>query len=398
MKIAVIGAKGLPAKQGGIEHHCEELYYRMVQKGHSVDLFARSSYTGSSVLHTYTVNGVQVISLPCLNVKGMDALLSSALGAIATLGTQYDIIHFHALGPALFSWLPKIASTAKVIVTCHGLDWRRSKWSKASSLLIRFGERAAVRWADRLIVVSQDLQAYFQKTYGKETIYIPNAPSSFEEPDPTFSFGTSLGLKQKHYIVFVGRLVPEKCPDLLISAFQTLEPSECKLALVGGSSDTREYTTKLINLAGHNPDVIFTGEVTGTHVAEILRQAKLFVLPSELEGLPLSLLEAMQAGVPILASNIPVHQQLIGTQRGLLFPVNNLETCARWLNWGLQHPQELAIMAKNAQDYVKANYNWNDITSQTLNIYEQLYLEPNKLINIPGQFSKESLHSRKKNA
>ncbi|HAG82605.1 MAG TPA: glycoside hydrolase [Cyanobacteria bacterium UBA12227] len=398
MKIAVIGAKGLPAKQGGIEHHCEELYYRMVQKGHSVDLFARSSYTGSSVLHTYTIDGVQVISLPCLNVKGMDALLSSALGAIATLGTKYDIIHFHALGPALFSWLPKIASTAKVIVTCHGLDWRRSKWSKASSLLIRFGERAAVRWADRLIVVSQDLQAYFQKTYGKETIYIPNAPSSFEEPDPTFSFGTSLGLKPKHYIVFVGRLVPEKCPDLLISAFQTLEPSECKLALVGGSSDTREYTTKLINLAGHNPDVIFTGEVTGTHVAEILRQAKLFVLPSELEGLPLSLLEAMQAGVPILASNIPVHQQLIGTQRGLLFPVNNLETCARWLNWGLQHPQELAIMAKNAQEYVKANYNWNDITSQTLNIYEQVYLEPNKLINIPGQFSKESLHSRKNNA
>ena len=381
MKIAVIGAKGLPAKQGGIEHHCEELYSRMVQKGHSVDLFARSSYTGSIALHAYNINGVKVISLPCLNLKGMDALLSSALGAIATLGTKYDIIHFHALGPALFTWLPKIASTAKVIVTCHGLDWRRSKWSKASSLLIRFGERAAVRWADQIIVVSQDLQAYFQKTYGKETTYIPNAPSDFEEPDPTFSFGTSLGLKPKHYIVFVGRIVPEKCPDLLISAFQAIHSSDCKLALVGGSSDTSEYTAKLINLAGHNPNVIFTGEVTGTHVAEILRQARLFVLPSELEGLPLSLLEAMQAGVPILASNIPVHQKLIGTQRGLLFPVNNFDACARWLNWGLQHPQELATMAKNAQEYVQANYNWNDITAQTLNIYKQLYLEWTEPIN-----------------
>ncbi|HBK62432.1 MAG TPA: glycoside hydrolase, partial [Cyanobacteria bacterium UBA11166] len=164
MKIAVIGAKGLPAKQGGIEHHCEELYSRMVKQGHEVDLFARSSYTNSLSLQTDNIDGVRTISLPCLNVKGMDALLSSALGAIASLGTRYDIVHFHALGPSLFTWLPKIASTAKVVVTCHGLDWQRCKWSKASSQLIYMGEKAAVRWADKMIVVSEDLRAYFQKT------------------------------------------------------------------------------------------------------------------------------------------------------------------------------------------------------------------------------------------
>lgn len=372
MKIAVIGAKGLPAKQGGIEHHCEELYSRMVKQGHSVDLFARSSYTESISLQTSNIDGVRTISLPCLNVKGMDALLSSALGAIASLGTRYDIVHFHALGPSLFTWLPKIASTAKVVVTCHGLDWQRCKWSKASSQLIYMGEKAAVRWADKMIVVSEDLRAYFQKTYHKETVYIPNAPSSFGKIDPNFVYGTSLGLTPGRYIVFTGRLVPEKCPDLLIEAFQRLQPEGWKLILVGGSSDTREYASKLIDLADNNPNIVFTGELPSYLVGEIVQKAGLFVLPSQIEGLPLALLEAMGGGVPALASNIPVHLQLIGNNRGLLFPVDDLDGCTTALNWALHHPQELAVMAKNAQEYIEADYNWDKITTETLGLYQKL--------------------------
>lgn len=372
MKIAVIGAKGLPAKQGGIEHHCEEIYPRLVAQGHSVDLFARSSYTGDISLHKYDVQGVGVVSLPCLNLRGMDALLSSALGAVASSGTRYDIIHFHAIGPALFSWLPKIATTAKVVVTCHGLDWQRAKWSKASSYLLRLGERAAVRFADGLIVVSQELSSYFKQTYGRETIYIPNAPSCLDKSDSNFSYGSSLGLKQGRYILFLGRLVPEKCPDLLIKAFQTLQASGWKLVLVGGTSDTGEYTSQLIEMAANSTDIVFTGELQGNRLAEIIRGAGLFVLPSELEGLPLALLEAMQEGVPVLASDIPVHQQLIDQKRGMLFSVNKVDSCVRCLDWALHHPQELAVRARNAQSYVQANYNWDDITTETLNLYKKL--------------------------
>src|ERR687885_2237962 len=276
MKIAVIGAKGLPAKQGGIEHHCEEIYPRLVAQGCSVDLFARSSYTGDISLHKYDVKGVQVVSLPCLNLKGMDALLTSALGAIASSGTRYDIIHFHAVGPALFTWLPKIASTAKIVVTCHGLDWQRSKWSKASSYLLRLGERAAVRFADEIIVVSEELRSYFKQTYGREARYIPNAPSKLSESDPNFAYGSSLGLTQGRYIVFLGRLVPEKCPDLLIKAFKSLQQSGWKLVLVGGTSDTGEYTQQLVNLAQRSTDVVFAGQLQGARLAEIIRGAGLF--------------------------------------------------------------------------------------------------------------------------
>ncbi|MFB2970689.1 glycosyltransferase family 4 protein [Aerosakkonema sp. BLCC-F183] len=372
MRIAVIGAKGLPAKQGGIEHHCEEIYTRMVEKGHEVDLFARSSYTGSNSLHTYNVGGVRIVSLPCLKAGGMDALLSSALGAMASLGKEYDIIHFHALGPSLFTWLPKFSTNAKIVVTCHGLDWQRAKWNKACSHLIKMGERAAVRFADEIIVVSEELRSYFKKTYNRETTYIPNAASNLGESDPNFAFGTSLGLQQQRYIMFLGRLVPEKCPDLLIKAFQKLQPQGWKLALVGGNSDTTEYSQQLVDLAANNPNIVFTGQLKGAHLAEIIQKAGLFVLPSELEGLPLAMLEAMQEGVPVVASDIPVHKQLISNNRGVLFPVGDLHSCVRSLDWAIHHPQEMAVMASNAQNYVKANFNWDGITDDTLGLYKAL--------------------------
>jgi glycosyltransferase involved in cell wall biosynthesis len=376
MKIAVIGAKGLPAKQGGIEHHCQAIYPRMVEQGHQVDLFARSSYTGNISLHHYDVRGVRVVSLPSLNLKGMDALLNSALGAIASSGRRYDIIHFHAIGPSLFSWLPKIATTAKVVVTCHGLDWQRSKWGKASSYLLRLGERAAVRFADQLIVVSEELRSYFKQTYGRETTYIPNAPSILGESDCNFAYGSSLGLNQGRYILFLGRLVPEKCPDLLIKAFQTLQPDGWKLVLVGGKSDTNEYTSQLVNLAANSTNIVFTGELEGGHLAEIIRGAGLFVLPSELEGLPLAMLEAMQEGVPAIASDIPVHKQLIGQKRGMLFSVGDEDSCVRCLDWAFHHPRELATMATKAKQYVQANFNWDEVTNDTLKVYYELVSIP----------------------
>ncbi len=371
-KVAVIGAKGLPAKQGGIEHHCEEIYSRMVAQGHQVDLFARSSYTGSTSVHTDDVKGVRVVSLPCLNPGGMDALLSSALGAIATLGTRYDIIHFHALGPSLFTWLPKFASTAKIVATCHGLDWQRAKWNRNTKKLLQYGERSAVRFADEMIVVSKDLQSYFKKTYDRETKYIPNAASSLDSSDPSFSFGTGLGLQKERYIVFLGRLVPEKCPDLLIKAFQKLRPKGWKLALVGATSDTPHFTTQLAEMVGNDKDIVFTGELKGARLAEIIRGAGLFVLPSQLEGLPLAMLEAMQEGVPVLASDIPVHEQLISSDRGMLFRVGDLDSCIRRLDWGIHHPDQLALMASNAQKHVQENYNWDQITTKTLDLYETL--------------------------
>lgn len=202
MKIAVIGAKGLPVQQGGIERYCEELYPKIVERGHSVDLFARSSYVGTSWFTQYYYKGIRVIFLPSLPYRGLDALTNSACGAIASVLNKYDIIHFHALGPALFTWIPKLFSKAAIVVTCQGLDWQRDKWGKFARFLIRLGENAAVKNADRIVVVSKDLQSYFKETYGIETTYIPNGPGSYLTSEPKETYLQSLGLKPKLYFLF----------------------------------------------------------------------------------------------------------------------------------------------------------------------------------------------------
>jgi glycosyltransferase involved in cell wall biosynthesis len=372
MKIAVIGAKGLPPKQGGIEHYCAEVYPRMVARGHNVDLYARTSYTEDNWFGNSNYQGVRVISLPSFPKRGLDAFLSSALGALVTTGMQYDIIHFHALGPALFSSVARTFQSAKIVVTCQGLDWQRAKWGNVSSRVILTGERAAVRFAHEIIVVSEALQNYFSETYRRNTVYIPNAPASYPKSDENFTYGQNLGLTKGRYLLFLGRLVPEKRPDLLIKAFLRLNRADWKLVLAGGISDTKSYTSELLQIVASNPNVVFAGELRGVRLAEIVRGAGLFVMPSDLEGLPLAMLEGMREGVPVLASDILPHQQLLGRERGVLFPQGDVEGCVQQLNWALNHPQELANMAANAQKYIQRNYSWEQITTDNLDVYQRL--------------------------
>jgi glycosyltransferase involved in cell wall biosynthesis len=385
MKIAVIGAKGLPPLQGGIEHQCAELYPRIQKLGHQVDFYARSSYTNQRWFHSHNYKGIRVISLPALNAKGTDAFASSALGAFVTsLGKDYDIIHFHALGPALFSSLPKLSSSrAKIIVTCHGLDWQRAKWGKIARQLIKSGEQVAVKYADEIIVVSKDLQQYFKKTYDRNTVYIPNAPVQYATTDKLFSYGRSLGLREKKYILFLGRLVPEKRPDLLIQAFKNIRFPGWKLVLVGGNSDSLSYVVEISQLASKEPDIIFTGLLGGSNLAEIVRGAGLFVMPSDLEGMPLAVLEAMMEEVPVIASDIPPHKDLIGDNRGLMFQAGNLESCIDVLGKALSQPDHMLELARNAKNHVLLNYSWDKIAKDNVNVYE-VAIKPS---------SKESLRS-----
>ncbi len=370
-KVAVIGVKGLPAQQGGIERYCQQVYPRIVQQDYQVDLYARSSYTNSSHYISY-IQGVKVISLPSLPIKGGDALLNSLLAMIIAIFGNYDIIHIHALGPSLWCWLGKLLTNAKIIVTCHGLDWQRAKWGKLSSRVIRLGEKIAVICADDIIVVSQFLRQYFYKTYGQSSHYIPTAPSPYITDEFPDNYLESLSLEPKKYILFLGRLVPEKRPDLLIQAFQRLQPQGWKLVLAGGHSDTQDYYFQLQQAPNKNPNIYFTGEIQGGLLSAMMRNAGFFVLPSDLEGLPLVLLEAMQEGIPVVASNIAPHRQLIANNRGLLFKKGNLNSCVNCLEMALNSPQKLQELSNNAQNYVQQNHNWHDIVSQHLSIYESI--------------------------
>ena len=371
MKIAVIGVKGLPANQGGIEHYCQALYPKMVERGHSVDLYSRSSYTKQPWFSIREYHGVRVICIPSLPIRGLDALTNSWIAACIATFKSYDVVHFHALGPSLFSFIPRLFSTAKIITTCQGLDWQRGKWGKSSSSIIHLGEKVAAKHAHSVIVVSQALKTYFEQTYKIKPIYIPNGPGAYANSDPNFAEVKSLNLKPYNYLLFLGRLVPEKRPDLLIEAFQKLGRNDWKLVLAGGDSDTTEYIRELISRSQGNPNIVFAGELRGSRLSEMVRGAGIFVLPSDLEGLPLAMLEAMREGVPVVASDIPPHQQLIGSDRGVLFESGDVDSCTEALHWGIEHLDMMSAMAGKASRHVKANYDWDKITTDNLAVYYQ---------------------------
>lgn len=377
MKIAVVGAKGLPPRQGGIEHYCAEVYPRMVAQGHTVDLYGRTSYTEAQWFKGERFDGVNVFSLPGPK-GGIDALTTSALGVMAACPRAYDIIHFHALGPALFSGVAKKLSAAKVIVTCHGLDWQRAKWQGMVSRLIRAGERTAVACADKMIVVSPELQSYFWYTYNQPTTHITTAPASYAAADSAFGYGQSLNLERDRYLVFLGRLVPEKKPDLLIRAFRQLSPPGWKLVLVGGAGAGASYHEELVALAAGHPDVLLAGELRGAHLAEIVRAAGLFVLPSDVEGLPLSLLEAMREKVPVIASDIPPHRQILSPDRGLLFKAGDGTACLKALKLAIADSDHMQQMAQRAYQYVQTHHNWDHIAHANLAIYKHLLNQPSE--------------------
>lgn len=374
MKIAVIGSKGLPPRQGGIEHHCAEIYSRIAAEGHTVEVYARSSYNQKAWNARYLYNDVQVTNVPSIPVRGIDAFASSGVAALmASLG-KFDVIHFHALGPAIFSWMPRLlAGKTKVVVTCHGLDWQRSKWGKFSTYLLKLGERVAVKFSHELVVVSEELQHYFRDRYNRHTNYIANAPASYTASDPDFTFGQSQGLTKGRYIVFLGRLVPEKRPDLLIQAFQNLPSTRgWKLVLIGGNSDTIGFTEYVHKLADSDPNVILSGELLGSNLAEIMRGAGLFVLPSQLEGQPLALLEAMQEGIPVVASDISVHRRILGSDRGLLFKEGSVEDCSTKLAWAMENPEAMKLCSAEAREYIQTHHNWDYIAEEWIETYEKL--------------------------
>jgi glycosyltransferase involved in cell wall biosynthesis len=257
-----------------------------------------------------------------------------------------------------------------VIATCHGLDWQRGKWGKSSSRVIRLGEKMAAKYAHDVIVVSRALQDYFKQTYNLDSVYIPNAPGIYAKSDPSFNFVKSSNLEPGKYFLFLGRLVPEKRPDLLLKAFQQLNQSGWKLVLAGGDSDTTDYISRLINLSGRNSNVVFAGELRGSRLAEMVRGAGVFVLPSDLEGLPLAMLEAMRECVPVVASDIAPHQQLVGSDRGTLFEAGDVNSCRLALKDAMARPQQIASMARTAQKYIQENYTWEKITADNLLVYQ----------------------------
>ena len=304
IRLAVFGQKRL-SREGGIEIVVKELCTRMAQNGCDITCYNRAGHHVSGAEYDKTIEyaGIRQKVVPTIEKKGLAAVSSSFFAALCSAFGRYDVVHIHAEGPAFFCWIPKLFGK-RVICTIHGLDWDREKWrGSVASKFIRGGEKNAVKYADEIIVLSKDVQKYFLETYGRETHFIPNGVNRPEVREAKL-ITDHFGLEKDSYILFLGRLVPEKGIRYLVEAFKNVKTDK-KLVIAGGSSDTDSFMEELKELAKGDNRILFTGFVQGAMLDELYSNAYIYTLPSDLEGMPLSLLEAMSYGNCCLVSDIP---------------------------------------------------------------------------------------------
>ena len=370
MKITMFGHKRIPSREGGVEIVVEELSTRMAAMGHRVVCYNRGGHLVSGrefdEKKRTEYRGVVLKNVPTLDKKGLAAVTSSFFAGLFSAFCKSDVVHIHAEGPAFMCWLPKLMGK-RVIVTVHGLDWQREKWKGGfGAKYIRAGEKMAVRWADEIIVLSRNVQQYFLDTYGRKTVFIPNGvtkPESAEAEQITKLWGISQG----EYILFLGRLVPEKGIHYLLEAFQQVHTDK-KLVIAGGVSDTDAYVARLRQLAQDDRRVVFTGFVQGQALQELYSNAYLYVLPSDVEGMPLSLLEAMSFGNCCLTSDIDECASVVG-DAGVTFAKGDIAALAAKLQMLCNDPQCVDAYKQRSAEHVLQQYNWDDITRKTLELY-----------------------------
>lgn len=373
MKIAAIGAKGLPGVSGGIERHTEELYSRLSRRGHDVTVYCRPYFTPPDIGDTY--KGIKIKRLPSLNTKHLDAVSHTLISAFHAVFTDYDIVHIHGIGPAALSFIPKIGR-AKVCVTVHALDWRREKWGGLAKAFLKMGERSTVIFPDAVVVVSRELENYYQEKYPqRKVVYIPNGVE-IPVPIAVDFIKEKFTLQKNRYLLFVGRLVPEKgCLDL-IKAFKNVS-ADLKLVIAGGSSHTDAYEEELKQAADNDDRVIFTGFISGKPLQELYSNAYAFILPSTLEGLPVVLLEALSYGLPVLASDIAPNREIIGDNEnyGTLFKAGDKIDLASKLSFILTDRSAIINKAKAAKEFVLRSYDWEIVAESTERLYLSLVKE-----------------------
>lgn len=366
MRIIVLGTRGFPGVQGGVERHCENLYPQLVKLGCEVIVFGRSPYTGK---RPYVFKGVKVIPLPCPKNKFLEAFFHTLKGIFTARAYKPDVIHIHAIGPSIFIPLAKLLGF-NIVMTNHGPDYMRKKWNLFAKAILRLGESFASCMSDAMICVSASIAESIKQKYHKLPAVIPNGvnmPALEDETEVLRDFG----LESARYILSVGRLVPEKGFHDLIKAFSDTRCSEkYKLVIAGEADHEDKYSRALKEESKKNPDVIFTGFLGSVALAQLYKHAQLFVLPSYHEGLPIALLEAMSYGLSCIASDIPANKE-VPLEGNRFFKPAHVKEITGKIEEFLNNP--LSDEAKTFQSKLIAErFDWNQISPRVLDVYREV--------------------------
>ena len=367
IRVAMIGQKGYPPVHGGIEKHVAELAARLPKLGCDVDIYSRPHYSDAN--GPSDLAGVRVCRLPSIPTKHLDAISHTIVSTGHALLHGADVVHYHALGPGLLSGMPRWFNRQVTVVTVHGLDWQRDKWGRFARGVLRMGESASVGLPNRTIVVSRSLREHYVEHHKKATAYIPNgiAPPVYQEPRLIRQQGI-----EKEFVLFVGRLVPEKGCHLLLEAWRKL-PSTIRdrfdLVIAGDAGFTPGYVEQLRQAAPKG--VRFLGYVHGPILDELYTNTSLVVLPSTLEGLSITLLEGMSYSRCCLISDIPPNIEAAGGE-AVLFESGNSRDLGEKISLLLDDPELRARKGEAAQIRAIENYSWDRVAAMTADLYREM--------------------------
>ncbi len=371
MKIAMIGHKRIPSREGGVEIVVEKLAERMVAQGHEVYAYNRKGHHVSGKENdTKAVKeykGIHIITVPTFEKKSLNAFVYSVLASIHAIFQNYDVIHYHASGSCAMLWLPKLFGI-HTVATIHGLDSQRSKWGGFASKYLQFGEKMAAKYADELIVLSEGNRKYFKDMYGRNATLIPNGVEKPELKEAKLIL-ERYGLKKRSYILFLARIVPEKGLHYLIEAFKDIETDK-KLCIVGGTSHSGEYVEQVVKMAEDDPRIMFLGFQQGAALEELFSNAYLYVLPSDVEGMPISLLEAMSYGNCCVVSDIVENADVV-EDKGVTFEKSNVKSLEKELKNLLEDERIVNMLKAESREFITRKYNWDEVVEKTIQLYEK---------------------------
>jgi glycosyltransferase involved in cell wall biosynthesis len=355
----MLGLRGLPNVQGGVEKHVEQLALQLLKSQWTVDVIGRTPYLKQT--RDYSWKGIHVLPSWAPTAPGLEAIVHTFLGVFQAARLRPDILHIHAIGPSLLVPLARLLGL-NVVVTHHGFDYNREKWGFFGRMALHVGEYFGMSFANGRIAISQSVADTMERQYAVPVRYIPNGVS-VDCDGPDTNVLETFGLGRKRYIIMVSRIVPEKRQLDLIAAFGRLAPPDMKLVIVGNADNGSAYLEKVRAAAESTPNVVCTGVQTGDNLATLYRNAGLFVLPSSHEGMPIVVLEALAYGLPVLTSNIPANLALKMPSDNY-FPVGDIDALSRAIAAKLS--TDVAVQLDAASEAI---HSWSDVCEQTLDIY-----------------------------
>ena len=380
LTIAMIGTKGAPAIFGGVERSVDELGGRLVAMGYGVTVYSRAWYTN---LKKSRYKGMRIVKTPTIHTKHFDAIIHTFTSTIHALWSGFDVIHYHGVGPSLLAWIPRVFSPkTTVVISFQSIDREHAKWGRVARLALRLGERAAAYFGHVVLASSFMINQYIKERYGVRAQYLPNGATIPQEVnhDVDTEIVNAFGLESNQYIAVVSRLVRHKGIHEVIAGFQRAQQENpealigMKLAIVGDGAFTDEYVQELHALTAGNDAVVFVGSQSGQALHALMREARFAIHASHAEGLPMSVLELMAQGTPVLVSDIEPHLEIIQDERWIVGTgdVSGLKTAIIRLALDPEFTDNQGVVA---QSIIAQRYSWDRIAQKLASIYDDLTTE-----------------------